>query len=411
MRHADEDKHRVLSVTDSPESEERLQSPDKQEEIVATEMETKKDDSKEKDGTTLSEDDLPLSQILLHKDSTNCMGTPQKPNKQGSKKGKRKLIGPVKIENGADTPPVSKNLGKKKVTELAEIEHGSGAPSVSKEVSPGCRSSENSRGVKNPPPSYGHRECTEVAEAVIARPLDMQSKLDQKFPSFVKVLARSLGLPVAFSKKHLPKKDVQTAAGGESKKRSLSPTVSLRRKKFKASPPEEDLLQLKDDENMDSSSCTTPQAPNDQVIKKVYCRRDQKYSRAQDVQSKLDHKYPSSLKLLAQSHIGHRYRMWLPTSFCETYLPKKNSAVLLENESGKKNQAVYEYKYKVYIIRTNDLKKRISGASASSDAPRRSSRSITLDVTIKSKGDPVLPLPSKAFEDDPAPAILMKLLS
>ncbi|GAB2231694.1 hypothetical protein Droror1_Dr00010706 [Drosera rotundifolia] len=163
---ADEDKYRVLSFIDSPESEERLQSPaapltprrrccDKQEEIVATEMETKKDDSKE---------------------------------------GKWKLIGPVEIENGADTPPVSKKVGKRKVIELAEIEHGSGAPSVSKE----------------------------------------------------------------------------TAAGGESKKQSLSPTVFLRRKKFNASPPEEDLLQLKDDENMDSSNCTTPPAPNDQVIEKLY---------------------------------------------------------------------------------------------------------------------------------------------
>ncbi|XP_027154044.1 B3 domain-containing protein Os01g0234100-like [Coffea eugenioides] len=63
--------------------------------------------------------------------------------------------------------------------------------------------------------------------------------------------------------------------------------------------------------------------------------------RAEEVQSSLGNEYPSFVKLLVRSHVGSCFWMGLPVPFCKTHLPRKDTAVVLEDESGEQ----FEIKY------------------------------------------------------------------
>ncbi|KAK7331084.1 hypothetical protein VNO77_25297 [Canavalia gladiata] len=110
--------------------------------------------------------------------------------------------------------------------------------------------------------------------------------------------------------------------------------------------------------------------------------------RADEVQLNLQPEFPSFVKSLVRSHVASCFWMGLPVSFCKRYLPDKDTTILLEDESGKEYKTKYiacktglsagwrqfsavhklqegdvvvfqlvePTKFKVYIIRANNLK-------------------------------------------------------
>ncbi|XP_021825339.1 B3 domain-containing protein Os01g0234100-like [Prunus avium] len=108
---------------------------------------------------------------------------------------------------------------------------------------------------------------------------------------------------------------------------------------------------------------------------------------AQEVRSKLEPQFPSFVKSLVRSHVASCFWMGLPSLFCKSHLPDKDITMTLEDESGKQYQLKYiayktglsagwrqfaashnliegdvlvfqlvePTKFKVYIIRSNDL--------------------------------------------------------
>ncbi|XP_022740583.1 B3 domain-containing protein Os01g0234100-like isoform X2 [Durio zibethinus] len=109
--------------------------------------------------------------------------------------------------------------------------------------------------------------------------------------------------------------------------------------------------------------------------------------RAEEVQSNLEPEFPSFAKSLVRSHVGSCFWMGLPGMFCRVHLPRKDTTITLEDESGHQFhvkyyahktglsagwrqfcsahnllegdvlvfQLVEPTKFKVYIIRANDL--------------------------------------------------------
>ncbi|KAA8531707.1 hypothetical protein F0562_006576 [Nyssa sinensis] len=108
---------------------------------------------------------------------------------------------------------------------------------------------------------------------------------------------------------------------------------------------------------------------------------------AEEVQSSLGPEFPSFVKLLVRSHVASCFWMGLPVPFCKLYLPRKDVTVILEDEAGEQFEAkfiaektglsagwrkfalghkllegdvlvfqlVEANKFKVYIVRANDL--------------------------------------------------------
>ncbi|XP_022775204.1 B3 domain-containing protein Os01g0234100-like [Durio zibethinus] len=109
--------------------------------------------------------------------------------------------------------------------------------------------------------------------------------------------------------------------------------------------------------------------------------------RADEVQSNLEPEFPSFAKSLVRSHVGSCFWMGLPGMFCKIHLPRKDTMIILEDESERQFhvkyyadktglsagwrqfcsvhnllegdvlvfQLVEPTKFKVYIIRANDL--------------------------------------------------------
>ncbi|CAI0553582.1 unnamed protein product [Linum tenue] len=109
--------------------------------------------------------------------------------------------------------------------------------------------------------------------------------------------------------------------------------------------------------------------------------------RAEEIQSNLEPEFPSFLKALVRSHVGSCFWMGLPGPFCRANLPSEDTTVTLEDEDGKEFnikyigyktglsagwrqfcvahnllegdalvfQLVGNCRFKVYIIRANDL--------------------------------------------------------
>ncbi|CAL1380662.1 unnamed protein product [Linum trigynum] len=109
--------------------------------------------------------------------------------------------------------------------------------------------------------------------------------------------------------------------------------------------------------------------------------------RAEEIQSNLEPEFPSFLKALVRSHVGSCFWMGLPGPFCRANLPQEDTTVTLEDEDGKEFnikyigyktglsagwrqfcvahnllegdalvfQLVGNCRFKVYIIRSNDL--------------------------------------------------------
>ncbi|XP_020537275.1 B3 domain-containing protein Os01g0234100 isoform X2 [Jatropha curcas] len=128
--------------------------------------------------------------------------------------------------------------------------------------------------------------------------------------------------------------------------------------------------------------------------------------RAEEVQSNLESTFPSFLKSLVRSHVGSCFWMGLPGPFCRAHLPREDATITLEDECGKGFRMKYiayktglsagwrqfsvahqllegdalvfqliePCKFKVYIIRANDLTE-VDGALGL----------LTLDPQIKQK--------------------------
>ncbi|XP_038900948.1 B3 domain-containing protein Os01g0234100 isoform X2 [Benincasa hispida] len=64
-------------------------------------------------------------------------------------------------------------------------------------------------------------------------------------------------------------------------------------------------------------------------------------ARAKEVQEKLSSSYPSLIKVMLPSHVTGGFWLGLPKGFCDLHLPKQDTAMVLEDESGK----LYETKY------------------------------------------------------------------
>ncbi|KAK8587029.1 hypothetical protein V6N12_021545 [Hibiscus sabdariffa] len=108
---------------------------------------------------------------------------------------------------------------------------------------------------------------------------------------------------------------------------------------------------------------------------------------AEEVQSNLEPEFPSFAKSLVRSHVGSCFWMGLPGMFCKMHLPRKDTTITLEDEGGHRYcvkyyadktglsagwrqfcgannllegdvlvfQLVEPTKFKIYIIRANDL--------------------------------------------------------
>ncbi|KAJ8567245.1 hypothetical protein K7X08_019453 [Anisodus acutangulus] len=128
--------------------------------------------------------------------------------------------------------------------------------------------------------------------------------------------------------------------------------------------------------------------------------------RAEEFLSSIGNEYPSFMKLLVRSHVGSCFWMGLPVPFCKNHLPRKDTPVILESESGEEFEIKYiaektglsagwrKYaaahklvegdvlvfqlveptRFKVYVIRANDLKE-VDGALSllNLDAPTKQS--------------------------------------
>ncbi|KAJ8546151.1 hypothetical protein K7X08_018734 [Anisodus acutangulus] len=128
--------------------------------------------------------------------------------------------------------------------------------------------------------------------------------------------------------------------------------------------------------------------------------------RAEELLSSIGNEYPSFMKLLVRSHVGSCFWMGLPVPFCKNHLPRKDTPVILESESGEEFEIKYiaektglsagwrKYaaahklvegdvlvfqlveptRFKVYVIRANDLKE-VDGALSllNLDAPAKQS--------------------------------------
>ncbi|XP_062102044.1 B3 domain-containing protein Os01g0234100-like isoform X2 [Humulus lupulus] len=109
--------------------------------------------------------------------------------------------------------------------------------------------------------------------------------------------------------------------------------------------------------------------------------------RGQEVRSNLETEFPSFVKSLVRSHVASCFWMGLPGPFCKSHLPDKDTTITLEDEDGKRYhvkyiayktglsagwrqfsvahkllegdvlvfQLVEPTKFKVYVIRANDL--------------------------------------------------------
>ncbi|XP_060193914.1 B3 domain-containing protein Os01g0234100-like [Lycium barbarum] len=147
--------------------------------------------------------------------------------------------------------------------------------------------------------------------------------------------------------------------------------------------------------------------------------------RADDLLSSIGNEYPSFVKLLVRSHVGSCFWMGLPVPFCKTHLPRKDTQVILESENGEEFEIKYiaektglsagwrKYvvahklvegdalvfqlveptRFKVYVIRANDLKE-VDGALSllNLDAPPKQSDAEGTNVHIKKRQKKSLPL-------------------
>ncbi|XP_057491774.1 B3 domain-containing protein Os01g0234100-like [Actinidia eriantha] len=109
--------------------------------------------------------------------------------------------------------------------------------------------------------------------------------------------------------------------------------------------------------------------------------------RAEEIKSSLGSEFPSFAKLLVRSHVSSCFWMGLPMTFCKLHLPRKDMPIVLEDESGEQFvlkfiadktglsagwrkfaaahklvegdvlifQLVEPNKFKVYVVRANDL--------------------------------------------------------
>ncbi|CAH1413303.1 unnamed protein product [Lactuca virosa] len=116
---------------------------------------------------------------------------------------------------------------------------------------------------------------------------------------------------------------------------------------------------------------------------------------AEEFQSSLGSEHPSCIKLMAKAHVGSGYWMSFPQPFSKLFLPKTDSDMIIEDEKRKihhikfiahKNglsagwkkfanrnnllegdvlifQLIEQFKFKVYIIRANDMNKEDGGRS------------------------------------------------
>ncbi|XP_022149447.1 B3 domain-containing protein Os01g0234100-like isoform X2 [Momordica charantia] len=62
---------------------------------------------------------------------------------------------------------------------------------------------------------------------------------------------------------------------------------------------------------------------------------------ALEVRSKLEPEFPSFVKSLVRSHVANCFLMGLPGSFCKSYLPVRDSTMILEDEAGRNFQVKY----------------------------------------------------------------------
>nr|CDM82532.1 unnamed protein product [Triticum aestivum] len=92
--------------------------------------------------------------------------------------------------------------------------------------------------------------------------------------------------------------------------------------------------------------------------------------RAEEVLVKLPAEHPSFVKHMLHSHVVHGFWLGLPSDFCNKHLPKKDTAIVLEDEDGHNYDAKYlgakqglsagwrgfaiNHDIKVYILRANN---------------------------------------------------------
>ncbi|KAL6572939.1 hypothetical protein OROHE_002415 [Orobanche hederae] len=149
-------------------------------------------------------------------------------------------------------------------------------------------------------------------------------------------------------------------------------------------------------------------------------------SRAEEVLMSLGNDQPSFLKILVRSHVGSCFWMGLPVPFCKIHLPSRDTMVVLEDEDGEEFlikyianktglsagwrkfvagnkllegdvlifQLVEPCRFKIYIIRSNDLTE-VDGALSLlilDPLTKQNDADVTLDAQSKKKRPKSLPL-------------------
>ncbi|KAB1207101.1 hypothetical protein CJ030_MR7G011422 [Morella rubra] len=63
--------------------------------------------------------------------------------------------------------------------------------------------------------------------------------------------------------------------------------------------------------------------------------------RAKEIQANLEPEFPSLVKPMLRSHVTHGFWLGLPKNFCDKYLPKHDTTIVLEDESGEEFETKY----------------------------------------------------------------------
>ncbi|KAI3503095.1 hypothetical protein L1887_31531 [Cichorium endivia] len=141
--------------------------------------------------------------------------------------------------------------------------------------------------------------------------------------------------------------------------------------------------------NPSSNSMSSPKENSATKCSKSPVEKSPAMIRAEEIQSTLGTKHPSCIRLIVKSHIGSGYWMGMPQPFSKMFLPKTDSDMAIEDENGEIHHLKYianknglsagwkkfandhkllegdvlifhlvePFKFKVYIIRANDINK------------------------------------------------------
>lgn len=148
-------------------------------------------------------------------------------------------------------------------------------------------------------------------------------------------LSKSLSNGVAASKTPLHPRQVKPRMPRE------TVFVELRRSSRVASNPAPDYREVEVDSSLGRRSYSSRASS---LLMRKYASDEARLEaalKAETIMKELPKSSPSFVKPMLQSHVTGGFWLGLPSSFCKTYLPKKDDRVVLENEKGEEWDTVF----------------------------------------------------------------------